>query len=114
MLLALILLSVTAVGGATLLSLRLMGKELPMALALMHGSLGLIGLTVLTFQFFGGSAPGSLAAAALVLLSIAGFGGAVVFTMHAQHERVSWPLTLAHATIAASGVTCLLLHVIGL
>ena len=85
-----------------------------MMLALMHGSLGLIGLAVLTFQFFGGSAPGSLAAAALVLLSIAGFGGAVVFTLHAQHEKIPWSLTLTHAAIAASGVTCLLLHVIGL
>lgn len=112
MLLALILFTATALGGATLLTLRLLGRELPMGLALMHGSLGLIGLIVLTVQVFGGIAPGALASAALALLSMAGFGGGVVFALHVRRLEVPLPLTLTHAVIAAAGVICLLLHVI--
>lgn len=112
MMLALILFTFTAFGGATLLALRVSGKPLPMALALLHGALAITGLAVLAFHVFGGHASGALAVSALVLLSLAGLGGAAAFSFHLRQQTVPMPLALVHATIAISGVACLLLHVI--
>lgn len=113
MTLALILFIITALGGITLLLLRLMDKQTPMALALFHGTLGLAGLIVLAIQVLGGDAPGRLPMAALVLLVLAALGGATVFSFHLRERAIPLALVLGHAAVAASGIVCLIVAVIG-
>lgn len=111
MTLALILFILTALGGITLLALRLMDKQTPMALALLHGALGLAGLIVLAIQVLGGDAPGRLPMAALVLFVLAALGGATVFYFHLKQLAIPLPLVLGHAAVAASGIICLIVAV---
>jgi hypothetical protein len=113
MMLALILLIAAALGGVTLLAMRILDKEPPMALGLLHGALGLAGLITLAIQVLGGHAPGTLPKVALALLVLAALGGATVFTLHVQRRPIPLPLLLVHAAVAASGIVCMLIAVLG-
>jgi hypothetical protein len=113
MLVALILFVISALGGAALFAMRLGGKPLPMALALIHGAVAAAGLVVLALQVIGGHAPGTLPLAALVLFVVAALGGFLVFSFHLRGKAIPIPLTGVHAAVAVAGVVCLVLVVAG-
>ena len=114
MLLALILFILAALGGVLLLALRLMDRPLPMLLAVLHGSVAAAGLFALALQVLGGRVSGGLPIAALVLFTLAALAAATVFSFHLRGKPVPLPLVLVHAAVAASGIVCLFMAVIGM
>lgn len=108
MLVPLVIFVITALGGLTLLALRLSGRPLPLALAVLHGGLGATGLLFLTMAVLrGGAEVGILPRTALGLLVLAALGGFFVFSFHLRRLTIPIPLIVVHGTIAASGIACL-------
>jgi hypothetical protein len=85
--LALVLLVIAALGGATVLTLRLRGGNPPLPLALLHGAVAASGLVAL-----------------IVAVSGSGWTG---------KKLIPVPFAVVHGLLALSGVVTLLLHVMG-
>jgi len=100
---------IAALGGATLAYLRFANKNIPMALALVHGVFGVIGLVLLILGFT--SAGGRGIAAALVIFLIAAIGGFILFSFQLRSRPLPIPLVLTHGIAALVGFVTLLLSV---
>ena len=107
---ACILFGVGALGGATLLGLRLRGGNPPLGLAAVHGLFVAPALVLLTLAVMGGERGPALVS--LVLFGIAAAGGFVLLSIHLRKKLLPVGLILVHATVAVAGFVTLLLAVL--
>lgn len=106
---AAVVLTLSAVGGATMAVIRFGGKpHPPIWLAMLHGFLSAAAVTLLLYASFTTGLP-RLANVALVLFVVAAFGG-VVLNLNFHWRAIPLPkwLVLVHALIAVVGYLCLL------
>jgi len=108
---ATILFGLGALGGVTLLGLRLRGGNPPLGLAVVHGLAAAAGLVTLTTAVVGGARGPALVA--LVLFGVAALGGFVLLSFHLRQKLLPVGLILVHGTVAAAGFVSLLLAVLG-
>jgi hypothetical protein len=109
--LACILFAVTALGGATLLTLRLRGGNPPLGLAAVHGLAAAASLVTLVIAVVGGA--GGLAVWALVLFGVAAIGGFFLLSIHLRQRLLPVGVIFVHGTIAFAGFVCLLVATFG-
>jgi hypothetical protein len=109
--LSLVLFGITALGGATLLALRLRGGNPPLGLAAVHGLLGASALVSLVVAVVGGASGGAVIA--LVLFGVAAAGGFALLAMHLSGKLLPVGLVLLHGTLAVAGYVVLLVHALG-
>jgi hypothetical protein len=109
MLPTLVLFVVAAVGGLILASVRLRGKNPPLALALVHGAVAAAALVALILVVVRAGASASLARIALALFVVAALGGFVLFATHLRKKNIPVPLMLIHAVVAVGGFVILLI-----
>jgi len=100
-----------AMGGATMLVLRLQQKALPMPLAVLHGLGAATGLVCLVVAVAGGSAP-RLATYALIGFAGAALGGFYLFSIHLRGKSHPVALILGHGSVAVASFVLLLLAVV--
>jgi hypothetical protein len=106
---ATLVLTLSAVGGATMAVIRFSGKpHPPIWLAMLHGFLSAAAVTLLLYASLTTGLPG-LANIALVLFVLAALGG-VVLNLNFHWRAIPLPkwLVLLHAGIAVIGYLCLL------
>jgi hypothetical protein len=105
---AALLLGLAALGGATMVALRLRGRPLPpLGLALGHGGVAASGLAYLAYQAYSAGIP-QLAQIALGIFVLAALGGAFVFvTFHLKNRPLPIPIILGHGLIALTGYALL-------
>jgi len=104
-----VLLTVSALGGATMAVIRFSGKPHPPTwLAMLHGFLSAAAVTLLLYASFTVGLP-TLANAALGLFVVAALGG-VVLNLNYHWKMIPLPkwLVLVHGGIAAVGFVLLL------
>jgi hypothetical protein len=110
---AAVLFAIAALGGITLASIRLGGRELPpMPLALGHGALaasGLVALLITVLQ----NRVSNLALASLGLFVLAALGGFTLFSFHLRRRALPVPLVLGHGLIAVVAFALLLVVLLG-
>lgn len=111
LLIALIVFVLTALGGFTMLVMRLRGSNPPLALALLHGLLGVSGLVVLGWHLWQ-SGWSALPGMSFVLLAAAACGGLVVLSCHLLKQTVPVTLTILHGASAIIGIALLLIAVV--
>jgi hypothetical protein len=105
--------AIAALGGATLATLHFRGrKPLPMALALLHGSLAAIGLVLLIIAALTIPTFGGLALAALVIFLIAALGGFYMFSFHLRSLPLPSPVVLIHGAAAVLAFVLLLVYLV--
>jgi membrane protease YdiL (CAAX protease family) len=109
MVLTLVLFAVAALGGLVLASIRLRGKNPPLALALVHGAVAAAGLVALIVAVLHAGASAFLPRIALALFVIAALGGFVLFATHLRKKNIPVPLMLIHAVVAVGGFVTLLI-----
>lgn len=114
---ALILFAIAAVGGLTMATMRLRGRELPpLGIALLHGTLAAAGLVILIVVVAGataGSAGASTGAiVALIGFLIAALGGFFVFSFHLRKKALPIPPMIIHALVAVASFIVLLIVVL--
>ena len=111
---AAILFALAAVGGITMLVIRLRGTPFPPTwLAIGHGFIALSGLVILGNAYLIASLP-SLANWALLLFLIAAAGGATLFFgFHMRSRPLPIPFVLGHGLLAATGLILLVLAIYG-
>lgn len=103
------LFAVAALGGLTLLALRLRDAEgAPLGLAVLHGLLAATALVLLLIPVLRGEARG-LAAAALAAFVVAALVGFYLFASHVRTGRFGVPPAIAHALVAVAGFVMLLI-----
>jgi hypothetical protein len=110
--LALVLLVIAALGGATVLTLRLRGGNPPLPLALLHGAVAASGLVALIVAVSGSGWTGK-PFIALLLVGAAALGGLGLIRIHLSGKLIPVPFAVVHGLLALSGVVTLLLHVMG-
>ena len=110
---ALVLMTLTALGGVTMGAIRLgRGANPPSWLAMLHGLLAVMGVTLLLYGYVTGVVP-ALAGWALLLFLVAGGGGAYLnLGYHVRALLVPKPIVLVHALIAVTGYVLLLMAVL--
>ena len=108
--LACILFGLGAVGGVTLLGLRLRGGNPPLGLALVHGLAAVAGFCALSYAIADGAR--GPAVIALVLLALAALGGIYVLSFHLRQVLIPVAVILVHGAVAASGYVALLVAVL--
>lgn len=106
---AAILLALAALGGATLLILRIKRRaNPPLALAFAHGAVAAAGLLTLAVTVLGSGERG-VALWALVAFCVAAAGGlTMVFGFHMRGRLIPVPLALLHGLLAVTGYVTLL------
>ena len=111
---ALVLLTITAVGGLAMAGTRFAKDTNPSsALAMLHGLLGGAALTLLIYAFFTVGLP-AMACWSLVLLLIAAAGGTYLnLRFHATKTLLPKGIIVVHAVVAVSGYALLALTVFG-
>ena len=109
MLLAVILLGATALGGLVTLSLRFRGGNPPLAIAAVHGLVGASGLIALAVHVFSSGA-GGLPLIALLMLVAAALLGFYVVSFHLRGRLIPLGFALFHAFLAILGYSTLLSH----
>ncbi len=97
-----------ALGGLTMLALRLKGRTPPMPLAILHGLGAVTGLVCLLLIVTAGGAH-RYATYAVVGFGAAAVGGLYLFSMHLRGRIHPVPLILVHGTIAVTSFVLLLL-----
>jgi hypothetical protein len=108
---SIIALALAALGGLTMLALRLRGQRPPMPLAILHGVGAATGLACLAIVVV--RSPGhGLATYALVGFGAAVVGGLTLFSMHLRGKAHPVPLIVAHGSIAIISLVALLLAVL--
>jgi hypothetical protein len=107
---ALIVLLLAAIGGATLVAIRLRGAPWPpLWLAIVHGLVAATGVGILIYAAATTELPG-LAIAALVVFVLAALGGATLFLgFHMRSKALPIPFVLGHGLIAVTGYVLLLI-----
>jgi hypothetical protein len=105
---AVVLLGLTAVGGALMAAMRFSGKPHPPPLiAMVHGLVAGAGLTLLLYAAFTGHLPGA-AWAGVGLLIVAALGGLVLnLGYHWKNQPLPVWLVMVHAVVAAAGLVVL-------
>jgi hypothetical protein len=103
--LAAILLSLAALGGITMVVIRLKGAPLPpTALAVVHGLIAACGVAALAYAAYDPGVP-QLAQIALGIFVLAALGGLTLFLLfHRQGRPLPVPLMLGHGLIALAGL----------
>jgi hypothetical protein len=111
---AAILFVLAALGGITMLALRLRGMERPpLVLAVGHGIIALSGIVALGYAYSQAELPAS-AKWALAVFILAAFGGATLFVgFHLRNRPLPIPFVIAHGVIAATGLGLLLYAIYG-
>lgn len=104
---AVILFAAAAVGGLTMLIMRAGQRPVPMGLALAHGGAAAAGLLLLAVAVFGGTAPG-LATVALIVFALAAIGGFVLFASYLRTRSFSLQLGIVHGLAAVTAFALLL------
>ena len=110
---ALVLLTITALGGVAMAFIRL-GRNAnpPSALAMLHGLLAGSALTLLLYAYCTVGLP-ALAGWALLLFLAAALGGAYLnLGFHAKGALLPKPIVVVHAVIAGVGYVMLLMAVL--
>jgi uncharacterized membrane protein HdeD (DUF308 family) len=109
-----VLFTVAALGGIAMAAMRLgTGRNPPAWLAMLHGTLGAAGLTLLVFALFTTQLP-ALAMIAAVLILLAAVGGAVMNLGYHWHGKLlPKGLIFGHAALAVAGYLALLLSLRG-
>jgi hypothetical protein len=107
--LAAILLALAALGGITMVVIRLKGAPLPpTALALAHGAIAACGVVALAYAAYDSGIP-QLAQIALGIFVLAALGGLMLFLVfHRQGQPLPVPLMLGHGVLALVGLGLLL------
>jgi hypothetical protein len=105
---AAVLLGLAALGGATMVAIRLRGVPLPpLWLALGHGAIAASGVGYLAYLAYDAGIP-QLAQIALGIFVLAALGGAFVFvTFHLKSRPLPIPIILAHGLLALTGYALL-------
>jgi hypothetical protein len=109
---ALVLLTITALGGVVMGVTRL-GRNAnpPSWLAMLHGLLAAMGLALLLYAYLALGVP-ALAGWALLLFVVAGLGGAYLnLGYHVKAVLLPKPIVVVHALIAVVGYVLLLMAV---
>jgi hypothetical protein len=109
---AAIFLGLAALGGLTMVIMRLKGTPLPpTGLALAHGGIAAVGVLILAYT----AATAGLPQRALIALGIfvlAALGGLTIFLMfHLKNRPLPIPLILGHGLIAVVGFVLLVLTI---
>ena len=105
---AAILIALAALGGITMLVIRLRGTNPPTWLALGHGAIALTGVGILGYLYQTSSLP-HLANWALLIFLLAAAGGATLFLgFQVRGKLLPIALILGHGLIAATGLGLLL------
>jgi hypothetical protein len=106
---AAVVLGLAALGGLTLVVIRLSGRQIPPTwMAVGHGIVAATGLAILGYSIYQNATPQlvNIAAAVLVLAAI---GGATIFMgFHLRNRPLPVPLVLGHGLIALTGYALLL------
>jgi hypothetical protein len=107
---AVVLFSITAMGGLLMAGMRLRGIPQPPAwLAMIHGLLATAGLTLLIYAAVSVGLP-TMALLATGVFVLAGIGGAVMnLLFHWKQLPLPVPMMIAHGVVAVSGFLILLL-----
>jgi hypothetical protein len=100
--------ALAALGGLTLLVLRLRQKVLPMPLALLHGMAAVVGLVCLIVAVTA-TAASPLATYALIGFTIGGLGGFYLFSIHLRGKIHPVLLILGHGGTAVASFVLLVL-----
>jgi hypothetical protein len=107
---AVMVLALAALGGATLVAMRLSGTLIPPTwMAIGHGLVAATGLAILAYFVFTSGGP-DLVKAALGVFVLAALGGAGIFLgFHMRNRPLPIPLVLGHGLIAITGYVLLLI-----
>ena len=100
-----------ALGGLTMLVLRLQGRTPPMPIAILHGIGASTGLVCLVITVLGAHVQRS-ATYALVGFGAAALGGLYLFSMHLRGRIHPVPLILGHGALAVASLVLLLCAVL--
>lgn len=111
---AAILFALAALGGITMLVLRLRGMDRPPTLlAIEHGIIALSGVVTLGYAFAQETLP-TAANVALGLFILAALGGATLFFgFHLRGRPLPVPFIIGHGLIAATALSLLLYAIYG-
>jgi hypothetical protein len=114
MLTAAILFGIAALGGVTMVVMRLQGKPLPpLWLAAIHGVLAASALIMLVMTIAEGAAP-KAAVIAAVGFGLAALGGAFLLVgFHLKEKALPIPIMLTHGIVAAISFIILLTAIFG-
>ena len=110
---ALLVLTVTAVGGLLLAAKILMGKQAPWSVSLIHALLGAAGLVMLIIIVMDGTGGGRVTAA-LGILVVAALGGFYLASLHLKGKLAPKGIVVVHAGVAVVGFLTLASVVLGL
>jgi hypothetical protein len=104
-----IVLALAALGGLTMVVIRLSGAPRPPTwLALGHGAIAMIGVALLAYAVVSPGIP-PMAQIALGLIVLAALGGSAIFLIfHLKNVPLPIPLVLGHGLLALTGLTFLL------
>lgn len=107
---AVVLFSITAMGGLLMAGMRLKGMPQPPAwLAMAHGLLAAAGLTLLIYAAISVGLP-SMALLGTGIFVLAGIAGAAMnLSFHSKQLPLPVPMMIAHGVVAVSGLLILLL-----
>ena len=110
---ALVLLTLAALGGVAMGVIRLGRNANPSNwLAMLHGLLAAMGLSLLLYAYLIGGLP-ALAGWALLAFLVAALGGAYLnLRYHARAALLPKPMVVVHAVIAVAGYVLLLMAVV--
>jgi hypothetical protein len=105
-----IFLGIAALGGMTIVAMRLGGTPRPpLWLALLHGGVAATGLVILAYTAATTGVP-PMAQIALGVIVLAALGGAFIFfTYHLRGLPLPIPFILGHGLIAAVGLALLII-----
>lgn len=109
---AVLLFALAAVGGLYLASRHWQGSTPPIAVALIHGLLAVLGLIIVIKLVMGGGSVGNLPIA-LGLFVVAAIGGLVLFGLHLKGKPLPKALIGVHALVAVIGFVIVLLTYLG-
>lgn len=111
---ALGLLTLTALGGVAMGVIRLgLNANPPSWLAMLHGLLAAMGLSLLLYAYVAGGVP-AVAGWALLAFLAAGVGGAYLnLRYHVRAVLLPKSIVVVHAVIAVAGYVLLLMAVLG-
>jgi hypothetical protein len=113
MTLAAMLLGLAALGGLTMVAIRLSGAPRPPTwLALVHGAIAVSGVALLAYAAVSPGIP-QMAQVALGLFALAAVGGISIFVLfHLKNLPLPIPIVLGHGLLALSALTLLLYAII--
>ena len=105
---AMFFLGIAAASGAALGAFRLKDREPPVALAMVHGLIALVGVVVLIFWAFTQKKVPGILIASIVLFITTLFGGLVAMSYHVRGKLLPLPLVALHATAGVNAYVFLI------